>query len=96
MNTPYIYIHIELRYLIFTLGMLILNVIKITVIMEDSLFIEKKLQANSIFKWLIYYRHGFHEALSEIKIYHNTVEPIYKGHPRWWPFKRGGLSWGVE
>ena len=22
-----------------------------------------------------------------------TVEPLYKGHPRWWPFKRGGLSW---
>ena len=42
MNTPYIYIHIELRYLISTLGMLILNVIKITLIMEDSLFIEKK------------------------------------------------------
>ena len=25
-----------------------------------------------------------------------TVEPLYKGHPKWWPFKRGGLSWGVN
>ena len=24
------------------------------------------------------------------------MEPLYKGHPRWWPFKRGGLSWGVK
>ena len=21
-----------------------------------------------------------------------TVEPLYKGHLKWWPFKRGGLS----
>ena len=26
----------------------------------------------------------------------HTVEPLYKGHPRWWPFKRGGLSWGIK
>ena len=26
----------------------------------------------------------------------NTVEPLYKGHSRWWPFKRGGLSWRVK
>ena len=26
----------------------------------------------------------------------NTVEPLCKGHPSWWPFKRGGLSWGVK
>ena len=25
-----------------------------------------------------------------------TVQPLYKGHPIWWPFKRGGLSWGVK
>ena len=25
-----------------------------------------------------------------------TVEPLYKDHPRWWPFKRGGLSRGVK
>ena len=25
-----------------------------------------------------------------------TVEPLYKGHPRWWLFKRGVLSWGVK
>ena len=28
--------------------------------------------------------------------YKYTVEPLYKGHPRWWPFKRSGLSWGVK
>ena len=27
---------------------------------------------------------------------YTTVEPLYKGHPNWWPFKRGGLSWGVK
>ena len=29
----------------------------------------------------------------------NTAEPFYKhdkGNPRWWPFKRGGLSWGLK
>ena len=31
-----------------------------------------------------------------IYIYIYTVEPLYKGHPRWWPFKRGGLSQGVK
>ena len=25
-----------------------------------------------------------------------TVEPLYKDHPIWWPFKRGGLSWGIK
>ena len=25
-----------------------------------------------------------------------TMEPLYKGHPLWWPSKRGGLSWGVK
>ena len=24
------------------------------------------------------------------------MEPLSKGHPRWWPFKRGGLSWGAK
>ena len=28
--------------------------------------------------------------------YGYTVEPLYKGRPRWWPFKGGGLSWGVK
>ena len=32
-------------------------------------------------------------SFSEIQ---NIVEPLYKGHPRGWPFKRGGLSWGVK
>ena len=25
-----------------------------------------------------------------------TMEPLHKGHPRWWSYKRGGLSWGVK
>ena len=34
--------------------------------------------------------------MSYVVSIHSTVEPLYKGHPRWWPFKRGGLSWGVK
>ena len=30
-----------------------------------------------------------------IYIYY-SVEPLFKGHPGWWLFKRGGLSWGVH
>ena len=29
-------------------------------------------------------------------LWRHCNEPLYKGHPRWWPFKRGGLSWEVK
>ena len=40
---------------------------------------------------LSHHLYSFHSLM-----YVYTVEPVYKGHPRWWPFKRGGLSWWVR
>ena len=34
--------------------------------------------------------------LNTSKKYRHRLDLLYKGHPRWWPFKRGGLSWGVK
>ena len=36
--------------------------------------------------------------MTRIKEPNNQIQwnPLYKGHPIWWPFKRGGLSWGVK
>ena len=40
------------------------------------------------------YADGWNIFISYLHCY--TVKPLYKGHPIWWPFKRGGLPWGVK
>ena len=38
----------------------------------------------------------FSDLYNNHVLYTCTVEPLYKGHPWWWPFKRGDLSSGVK